>query len=55
MSIYLVGDAAAGFPYLRALNAGLILGSSLGKIIAGQYPFPQARYNISTKMRVGIE
>ena len=54
MSIYLVGDAAAGFPYLRALNAGLILGSSLGKIIAGNYPFPEKRYNISTKMRVSI-
>jgi hypothetical protein len=55
VQVYLVGDAAAGFPYLRALNAGLILGSSLGKIIANNYPMPLFRYNTNTGMRVTIE
>ena len=30
---FLVGDAAMGVPYFRSLNAGLIIGSQLGKII----------------------
>lgn len=33
---FLVGDAAMGVPYFRALNSGMILGSRLGQILCSQ-------------------
>ncbi len=34
---FLVGDAAMGVPYFRALNSGMILGSRLAQIMCGKF------------------
>jgi 2-polyprenyl-6-methoxyphenol hydroxylase-like FAD-dependent oxidoreductase len=39
---FLVGDAALGVPYFRALNSGLMLGSRLAHLIAGTDALPAA-------------
>jgi len=40
---YIVGDAAMGVPYFRALNAGLIMGSQLAGIITRKYASPAVK------------
>ncbi|MFN7114009.1 MAG: FAD-dependent oxidoreductase [Alphaproteobacteria bacterium] len=40
---YIVGDAAMGVPYFRALNAGLIMGSQLAGIVTRKYAAPAVK------------
>lgn len=40
---FMVGDAAMGVPYFRALNAGLIMGSQLATIVTRSYAAPSVK------------
>lgn len=40
---FIVGDAAMGVPYFRALNAGLIMGSQLAGIVTRKYAAPSVK------------
>ncbi len=40
---FIVGDAAMGVPYFRALNAGLIMGSQLATIVTRKYASPSVK------------
>lgn len=40
---FIVGDAAMGVPYFRALNAGLIMGSQLAAIVTRSYASPSVK------------
>lgn len=54
---FLVGDAAMGVPYFRALNCGLILASRLSQIISGKDSLDKkvSLYNFHRKLHVATE
>lgn len=61
-SWFLVGDAAIGVPYFRALNSGMILGSRLGQILTSKWlginhdiDKQMLLYNIHRSMHIATE
>ncbi len=48
---FFVGDAAMGLPFYRSINSGLLLGSQLGAIIAGNDFSPQLKTQAYNALR----